>query len=181
MLTVFDVETTGFKAGANEMIEISALVFDEENNFEFVSEFNSLVQPRRLGLIDPKAMEVNQIKLEDLMQAPTSEAVRGTFLEWWADLGIGKVRPAGWNYQFDRDFLRIMFGEAEYDSLFYYKAVDAYSIASFCQFLELIPKSLDLSLAEVTRELGITHKPHGARSDTYATWQVIKTLTEKLS
>jgi DNA polymerase III epsilon subunit-like protein len=124
MLTVIDLETTGLTAGIHEVCQISCILVDDE--LTQVSKFTSLVRPRRVGLIDSDALAVNGFTIEQLLKAPTSEDVRGSFLEWWNDLGQTRVYPCGWNYQFDRDFLRMMFGQVEYESLFSYKAVDVY-------------------------------------------------------
>ena len=177
-LVVIDTETTGKTAGTHEMIQLSALVADVVN-WKTVSSFSSLIQPRRWSLIDKEAMKVNQISIEDLKKAPFSETVRGQFLEWWSDLGLESViYPAGWNYSFDRDFLKVMFGEAEYNSLFYYKAVEADTLAWAAQQKGIIPKAVHLSLAAVTEALDIPHLPHDAEGDTHATWRVIKQLVK---
>lgn len=174
MLTVIDCETTGLTAGIHEVCQVSFILIND--NLEQVAKFTSLVRPRRLGLIDADAMAVHGISMEDLLAAPTSEEVRGAFLEWWNDLGQNRVYPCGWNYQFDRDFLRMFFGQVEYESLFYYKAVDVYSIAYAAQCGGRISASNTLSLADVTEELAITHMPHDAFSDTWATWKILERL-----
>ena len=175
-LTVIDTETTGKKAGIHEIIQLSAVLVDTET-WKPVSTFTSLVRPRRTGLIDPEAMGVNQLKLEDLEKAPSSETVRSQFLEWWADLGSeDKINPCGWNYSFDERFLRLLLGEVEYDSLFLYKALDVYSVAFAAQLEGKLPKSLNLGLVDVADHFGLVHFAHNAGGDTYVTWKILKEL-----
>lgn len=177
-LTVIDTETTGTKAGTHEIIQLSAVLVDTET-WKPESTFTSLIKPRRAVLADPKAMEVNQLKLEELASAPSSETVRSQFLEWWADLGSeDRINPCGWNYAFDERFLRLLLGEVEYESLFMYKALDVYSVAYAAQLAGKIPKSLNLRLSDVADYFGLVHLAHNAGGDTYVTWKILKELVK---
>lgn len=176
MLVVFDTETTGLTAGINEMVQLSATVIDE-TNWTRLTSFTSLIKPRRIGTINADSMKVHGLDLDELLAAPPSEVVRGQFLDWWGDLAIdGKIKPCGWNYSFDERFLRMFFGSHEYDSLFYYKAVDVYPIAWVAQKQGKLPADLELSLDNVAEELGLIHKKHDAEGDVYVTWKILQEL-----
>lgn len=74
---VFDLETTGFRFGLDEIIEVSAL---KVKNSEVVEEFSSLVRP---GInIPPAATAVNGITDLMVRDAPELETVIGEFLEF---------------------------------------------------------------------------------------------------
>ena len=179
-ITVIDVETTGRTPGIHEIIQLSAMVVDT-TDWQRVSSFTSLVRAYRIDVIDPEALRVNQISMDDIKRAPTSESVRGAFLDWWVDLGISdKINPCGWNYKFDEEFLKLFFGRVEYENLFYYKAVDVFPVAWVAQHAGILDKSIDLSLANASDTLDITHKPHDAYGDVYATWKVLEILCGKL-
>lgn len=74
---VFDLETTGISHNYDEVIEISAI---KVHNHEVVTEFTSLVNPKR-G-IPHSASQVNGITDDTVRDAPIFEEVLDDFLEF---------------------------------------------------------------------------------------------------
>ena len=175
MLMIIDTETTGKTAGKHEVISLSALAITDDWNQ--LSYFTSLVKPRRLALVTDEAMKVNQLKLADLSSAPTSEQVRSSFLEWREDFPtMDKVLLVGWNPSFDIPFLKMFFGEVEYDALFKYWSVDVKSLYYLEQLRGKLDKSVNLSLVDVAEHFDIPHKAHDAQGDVYVTYKLLKRL-----
>ena len=62
---VVDIETTGFSALNDEIIELSALKVEED---ELVEDFSTLVNPMRY--VSPFILNLTGIELNDLYNAP---------------------------------------------------------------------------------------------------------------
>lgn len=70
---IADIETTGRRTYNSRIVEVGAVVLDE--NFAEIGRWGTLVNPgsEALALAQPKAMEVNGLTADDLRDAPTSE------------------------------------------------------------------------------------------------------------
>ncbi len=79
---VFDLETGSKDPATTQMLEIAAIAIDP---IKWVpihgSEFVSLVKPDDESKLEPQAMAVNKIKIEDLRRAPSSKIVMDSFKE----------------------------------------------------------------------------------------------------
>ncbi len=79
MYAVIDVETGGFSKEKNGLCEIAVIIVD--SSFSIVKSFSFLIQPYlrpesdELVSYKDAAMEVNGIKMEDLLKAPKAEVV----------------------------------------------------------------------------------------------------------
>lgn len=98
-----DVETTGVKSYSSHVIEVAAVVTDEDMNI--MAEFETLANPGEEELVraSPEALEVNKISLDDVRRAPVSEdAARAlrAFLERWP-----QAQYHAYNNDFDLWFL----------------------------------------------------------------------------
>lgn len=97
----FDVETTGFSAATDKIIEISAVRFE---NFEIKDTFSSLINPHTP--IPPEASRVNRIYDLDVKTAPDLETVIPKFCEFLGeDVLNGSVELVAHNAVFDINFL----------------------------------------------------------------------------
>lgn len=68
-----DVETTGRRTYNSRIVEVAAVVLDD--NFAEVERWGTLVNPgpEAMALAQPKAMEVNKLTADDLRDAPSTE------------------------------------------------------------------------------------------------------------
>jgi DNA polymerase III epsilon subunit-like protein len=73
-----DIETTGRRTYNSKIVEVAAVVLDQ--NFAEIERWSSLVNPgpEALALAQPKAMEVNKLTMDELKDAPsTADAAAG--------------------------------------------------------------------------------------------------------
>lgn len=105
MLVELDVETTGRQLPQAHIIEVAAVVLNE--NFHEIAYFQSLANPGEAAILraDREALQVNQITPDMIREAPPSEAVA-------QDLGVFLDRYWGatfhaFNNEFDQTFLDV--------------------------------------------------------------------------
>lgn len=77
---VFDIETTGLSNQRDKIIEISAVKLE---NMSIINEFNTFVNPEQK--LSNFTTSLTSIKDEDLIGAPTIEAILPSFLEFIGD------------------------------------------------------------------------------------------------
>lgn len=114
----FDFETGGLVPGYNEPLSIGAKAYNgitlQPYPAESGGEFYSLMKPIHWDRLEPKAMEVNKIKIEDLKNAPDQKDVWLKFVEW-----VGKYNKSKSAYKapiavgknirdFDLDFVDVL-------------------------------------------------------------------------
>lgn len=92
---VVDLETTGFSAQTDDIVEIAAVRFE---NFEPVDRWSSLVKPFKK--IPKAAIAVHGITDKAVENAPQFHEVKDTFLQFVGDSPI-----VGHNFTFDHRFL----------------------------------------------------------------------------
>lgn len=76
---VFDFETTGFSAQKNEIIQIGAVKYDEQD--VEIARFNQLVKNQR-SYVSSEITQLTGIKPADLLNQPKIEAVLPDFLDF---------------------------------------------------------------------------------------------------
>ncbi|MNK58676.1 DNA polymerase III subunit epsilon [compost metagenome] len=101
---LFDLETTGFKPGFHDAIQVAALLVTPD--LQEVEAFESLIRPIRPQNASAEAMAVHKKSMSQLMAAPTQQEVMATLREGAALAGIPYV--AGFNVDFDLRFLAAM-------------------------------------------------------------------------
>jgi DNA polymerase III epsilon subunit-like protein len=76
-----DIETTGRRTYNSRIVEVAAVVLDE--NFAEIERWGTLVNPgpESMALAQPKAMEVNGLTADDIKDAPSTETAAKGFLE----------------------------------------------------------------------------------------------------
>lgn len=92
---VFDLETTGFSAINNEIVEIGAWKVKDS---VVVSKFSTLVKP--LGYFGRDTQKLTGITLDMLEDACTLDEILPSFIEFCVDLPL-----LGYNLGFDYDFV----------------------------------------------------------------------------
>ena len=183
-----DLETTGLNNGLNiekneiphEICEITVIEYGE--NFKLGEKFVTLVRPNRFENIDPRAMEINGIDIEELKKAPTSMQVKNALIEWASAVFTDeKMEPLGFNYKFDEGFLIAFLGKKLYYSLFHYKYEDVHQNFRLMQKAGYFPEIKSTKLTNICQELDIPHKAHDAEGDVWATLQLQKIITDGLA
>jgi len=176
----FDVETTGLNHFKNDIIQIAALAEVEGN---IIEEFNSKIAPVDPTNVDPKALEVNGLKLEDIMKYPKAKEVHKKFTDF---LGRyidkynkeDKFAPAGYNVNFDIDFLSSFFrkcGDKYYGSYFNYKCIDPRPYLHMMDYERKISLP-NYKLVTVCNHYSIRLEAHEALSDIKATRELYRML-----
>lgn len=96
----FDVETTGFSAYTDRIIEVGAIIFENEVP---IREFETLVNPKMK--IPYSASAVNHITDDMVANAPTENVVCSELINFLGDALDGKTIICAHNAKFDIDFL----------------------------------------------------------------------------
>lgn len=106
---VVDTETTGIKVGGNDIIEVSAVKFE---NFVPVSMFTTLLKPRKP--IPAAASAINGITDEDVEACPRFSQIKSALQEY-----IGSCPVVAHNAAFDVKFLFVSGLEFPENTVFY--------------------------------------------------------------
>ena len=97
-----DLETTGFSREWDYIIEVAAVLYDDESNI-FLEEFHEYIKPNKM--ISAKITELTGITNEQVFNCRSEFEVLSDFLEW-----VHIINPdviVGHNYNnFDGDFLK---------------------------------------------------------------------------
>lgn len=169
-----DIETTGFKAGVQEIVEVSIILHDEK--FMPKDSFTTKIRPMRPELAAPQAMIVNGLSLASLKTEATPAQVRNAFFQWHEEIAEGKtIIPLGHNFAFDQRFLEIFFGSF-YNEIFYYKFRDTFVFAKGMKDSGLLETVQSLKLASMCKHFDIPHKAHSAYGDAMATLLLYRKL-----
>lgn len=121
MKVFIDTETTGLDPTHHSILSVAI-----GNNDIGYKEFH--FRPNEDMIIDPKAIEVNNIDLDGLW-ADDTYRFKG-YLEK-LKLEYGDLEPVGHNYQFDMGFLYQILGRKGYERIFSRRYVDTMIVAKF--------------------------------------------------
>ena len=87
-LVVFDLETSSVKVDDTQILEIAAMAVDPVSWKPLAaSDFQSLVRPDRPDDVEPAALAVNGLKMDELMAAPSAKKVMTKFYDYLRQLG----------------------------------------------------------------------------------------------
>lgn len=135
-----DVETTGLDHKKNGLLQLSGMVgkivgkyFVQEESFDF------RIRPLKNDLIEDKALEVNKVTKEELLQYPPAELVYGQFTNLLSNYcdkydKNDKMFFVGYNARFDYDFCRSWFeklNDKYFGSYFFFPPIDVMNLAIF--------------------------------------------------
>lgn len=182
----FDVETTGVDPGRNGIWQLSGIMETKTSDGDVsLEEFDYKMRPLKGAKVNPQALEVGGITVEDLKSfKPEDEVYKNLVakLDSWIDKydPEDKFYPAGYNVQFDLNFLQAWF-----------KSHDDYGLGSYCNWRAIDPLAImrfkhfcgdidleNYKLETVCKHYGIEIKAHDALSDIRATWELIYKLKE---
>ena len=177
---VIDVETTGFKLGFNEIIQLAIVMFD--NDFEPTGlQYVSYIRPNRPNNFHPNAKAANKIDIELINPNLNANVVRAGFLEWKANLfGKEKIFPLGHNFSFDKNFLELFLTADLYSAHFDYHFADSMVLARALQDKGKL-KGSKVNLKALAETLGVVNEnPHNAYYDALTTLKIYKELMKLL-
>lgn len=157
-----DTETTGLDSKQCAIIQISALV---EIDGEVVAEFNQLLAPHRSAVIEQTALDINNRTVKEFKGFQTHQEAFNkfkNFMHQYVDPydKYDKFVLAGYNIQFDLDFLSELFkrNNDKYIGAWIYRSFfDVLHLVGVFRYKGLIPP-LDLQttkLSDVSYYFGV--------------------------
>jgi DNA polymerase III epsilon subunit-like protein len=194
-IVVIDVETSGLDPLINEILSICALPIDQDFKYNphripFVMTF----KPDNPELVDVKALKVNKLKMEDLMNHGTDHKQGAKFfIEWLESLDVPLVRgersricPLGQNYFFDKMFIEPWLGEYDYTRLIDHRHRDTLQTAMFIhdQYYYQHNRKLfyNFKLVTLCKRYGVPYEnAHNATADCIATARVYRKMLQARS
>lgn len=176
----FDTETTGLNHHKNDIIQIACMV---EIDGVIVDEFESKLRPFDPSNVELKALEVNGLILQEVMNYPDPKTVHKNLIKFLARHidkynKQDKFAPAGYNVKFDIDFLMSFFkkcGDSYYGSYLNYKAIDPLYLLHMMDQQGKI-SLINYKLKTVCDHFGIFIEAHEALSDIKATRELHRLL-----
>ena len=150
---VLDFETTGFRAGADRIIQIGAIKYI---NHQQISQLNSLINPQRH--ISVQISQLTGITNEMVGLAPTIEQKIDELLEF-----IGELPIIAHNAPFDMGFLYAL-DNLEDVTIPEFTVIDTVKLAR-----KFITETPNHKLTTLTEFLQIEHDAHDAIGDCLAT------------
>ena len=155
-----DLETTGLKAGVDEIIEVGLAKFDLLGNYQ---EFQTLVRPE--SRLTHFISDLTGLVDRDLRDAPTFDEVRTEVMNF-----IGVLPIIGHNIQFDIDFLKAQ-GIKTTNINF-----DTWELGAL-----LLPTAEKLNLASLAELLGVqAERSHRALDDAICARDIFMVLYQRL-
>lgn len=177
-----DLETTGLNPKVNGITQLAILI---EKNGEVLEEREFMVKPLRATVVDPKALEVQGITLDELDTYTPVKAVHSQLILMLKTYvspydKYSKLVLAGHNIGFDDEFLRAMFrslGDKYYGSWFYPARIDTLSLVGEW-LLKENPMLPNYQLDTLCKHFGIELEAHKAMNDIKATRELYYKLKE---
>jgi len=181
---ILDLEMTGTEAGYNEIIQIGA-VLANDNWFE-LSNFDSLVYPENKNSVSKYSEAIHGISLDDLEDAPSAYEVLENFENWvrkslkrQEDQPINDIIICGQSVINDVNFLRVKYSELNLTWPFSLKIIDLLSLSFiFYQIFDAngIRRSKSYSLNAVAEFFSFSREDstHNALEDAILTYKCFK-------
>jgi DNA polymerase III epsilon subunit-like protein len=184
MIASMDCETTGLDPSYNEIIQFAGVIL--KDNLEIdkqIMPFRVYVKPQYPERIHPKAMEVNGLKLDELMSKGIDKKVFVDLFVEWAKKFPPKIYPLGQNWPFDKEFLRHTIGFDVFNELIDYHYRDTCVAAEYINDREYFQNGKirfkKTRLGELCKELNVPlPKPHDALSDCLACAEVYRKMVQ---
>jgi len=173
-----DVETTGLDPVRNDIIQMACIPV--VNGTEDTKHFNEFCQPFDWKTVDDKALSINNISRDQLYKAQAPSVMVDHFIAYCKQYGV-KFTIAGYNAEFDRNFLSNLFKkcslEKEFNEIFTADLRDTYKrIKSIKAQLP----TANVKLATLCAHFNIAIKAHDALSDISATMKLDKIISDML-
>lgn len=175
-----DAETTGTDPKVNDIVQVAMLV---EIDGRLAEEYTACCQPYNWDAIEPSALAVNGLTIEQLRKYPEPKLVYEQIVEL-----VGKHMDkynkddkftlAGQKVDFDAGFLREFFvkaGDAYYGSWFNNRYVDLLALVRILRYTGQLTLAND-RLATICASLSIDLKAHDALEDIHGARAAFKEL-----
>lgn len=171
-----DTETGGVNPARNPLLTMAGWI---ENKGQVIEKFEWKIKPCENDTIEKKALEVNKLTIEEIMNFEDSKTVYDDFISM-LDIYVNKYDKkdkmvfAGYNAQFDKNFLYHWFkkhGNKFFFSYFYGLPMDVGSfVLNYCAKFDL--KLANHKLATVAKHFGISAEFHDAMEDIIVTRKI---------
>lgn len=190
LLCAVDVETTGIKAGFNDLIQVALLPLDSNiKPSKTAPPFKLNLTPKRPENIDPKACKIHRLKRAELISNSIDPfKAADLFDDWFEKLNLPlagnthkKIMPLWSNGGFDKSFLIDWLGYDHYNHYFHFHERDTQSLAlslndRFDFHNERVPFP-KVGLTYLSNALDIINEnPHDALSDCITTAEVYRRI-----
>jgi DNA polymerase-3 subunit epsilon len=178
---VIDTETTGLDPTRNQMIQLGAVVYD---NDKVQCKLNCEINFRGEGIIDPAAFVKNNNSINYFMNSSASHREKDAVYQL---CDFVKKNPCdylvGFNVQFDLAFLRAAFERAKVNFVNFlpYKVIDPFVIVQALQLAGAVPSTIKTNLAALCHHYRVEANPtHEALADIEATYQLARVMISNL-
>lgn len=173
---VVDVETGGFDAKKDALLEVAAVLvnFDEKQRLVPVDTIHYHVQPFKNANIDPESLKITGIDpyhplRPALEEAKVAERLFAPIRDYQKKQGCNRSILVGHNAQFDLGFINALAERTKYDrNPFHpFSALDTVSLGALAYGQTV--------LARIAREAGLEYdssKAHSAKYDTELTAEI---------
>ncbi len=188
LMAAIDVETTGRLAGFHEIIQIAVQPLDAYlEPVKGLLPFYMNIQPEYVKRIDPDAMRVHKLSLEDLRQTGLNKfKVADLFDEWFQHLDLPfrkSLVPLAHNWAFEAGFLKHWLGLESFNQFFHPHPRDTMLLAIAFNDRAIFKGAPTpfgyLSLSSLCKHLGIPLLDnHNALADAIAGAKLYKTLMQ---
>ena len=170
----FDTETTGTDPEKHEILDLSLVII---HNLEV--KFAKKLRFKPEGEIDPRALAVNGLKMEDIKKYPSKQESFEKLMKIIHTFKLNNQNRAyvlGYNVKFDIDMLVKLFKQFN-DKLgnyvFLQKRLDPLYYMPLLEFEQGVTLP-DYKLETVAKTMDIEINAHDSMSDVVATWEIFK-------
>jgi DNA polymerase III epsilon subunit-like protein len=177
-----DVETTGTDSIRCAITQIASAL---EIDGKIVDTFIGKMRPHKDAVVEREALEIQEVTEKEIRDWPDPVAVYAQYYGWMKKHGHAgnkqaRFIPAGYNHQFDLDFMSSWFeretgGPYAFWDFLQFKPIDPFPwIVTLWRYGRL--PVVDCQLGTVCACLGIELKAHDPMSDIMATREVTRQL-----
>ena len=120
-LAVVDIETTGFKVGYHDIVQIAVIVLntDLEASRQHIPFLMDLKPKRPENECDTEAMRITRVRYCDIVtRGIDAYTAADRFVEWFERLNLlpgRKICPLACNWPFDREFIKQWLGPSTFE------------------------------------------------------------------
>ncbi len=181
-----DLEMSGSVPGEHDIIQIGAVLLDQD--FEIISDFETLVYPENEADFDPDSKKVHGISRFELEEAPSLEDALDDMEYWLQEAGgyasrrnMQSLKLCGQGINNDISFLKAAYHQINLAWPFSYQCIDLQDISMFYERILLANNQEGfqrLSLDAIADFLGMQREKnkHNALEDAELTAQCLAEL-----